>query len=170
MQLTYIFVTILTLYTTLSRANILPGPPATDRRPIHGDSPLYQCDIYERQILNIENVDLSPNPPKRNSKLNITASGEAFKEIKKGAYIDIVVRLGYIKLLTQTFDLCDMLEDEDVEGLRCPVQPGKYNLAKSVDIPAEVPPGRYIFSARAYTVDDELITCITGEVLFPATY
>ncbi|CCD22824.1 sterol transporter NDAI_0A06700 [Naumovozyma dairenensis CBS 421] len=162
--------TFLALSASLVQAFTIPQAPPSSSRPIPGDSPLLQCDISERQILNIDQIDLSPNPPARDSKLEISASGQIFGTIEKGAYVDVEVRLGYIKLLTQTFDLCETLEENDVDELTCPIKAGSYVLSKSVDIPAEVPPGKYIVVARAYTVDDDLITCITGEVIFPAKY
>lgn len=137
-------------------------------KPIPGGSPVYKCDVAEKQLLEINSIELAPNPPQRGQNLTIAASGEVFEELVEGAYIDVEVRLGYIRLLTQTFDLCETLDENDVEGLKCPVQPGIYNLAKEVAIPAEVPPGKYVFVARAYTVEDDLISCVTGEVFFPA--
>ncbi|SCV13770.1 Phosphatidylglycerol/phosphatidylinositol transfer protein [Nakaseomyces glabratus] len=131
-----------------------PMPPGFgETKPIPGDSPLKIS---------------GSKPTKRGSKLVIKASGEIFETIEEGAYVDVEVRLGYIKLLTQTYDLCEILEDNDVDGLTCPIKKGKYdNLSKDVDIPQEVPPGKYLVTARAYTNDDDLITCITGEVYFP---
>ncbi|KAL3233028.1 Phosphatidylglycerol/phosphatidylinositol transfer protein [Nakaseomyces bracarensis] len=149
-------------------AEKLLAPLPGSGKPIPGDSPLKICDVTEGQLLEITKLDLAPNPPKRGSKLVIEASGEVFETIKDGAYIDVEVRLGYIKLLTQTYDLCEVLEDNDVDGLQCPIQKGKYNkLSKDIDIPQEVPPGKYMVTARAYTAEDDLITCITGEVYFP---
>lgn len=151
-----------------NRPEKLAVPLPGQGKPIPGDSPLLICDTTEGQLLEITKLDLVPNPPKRGSKLVIEASGEIFETIEEGAYIDVEVRLGYIKLLTQTFDLCEVLEDNDVEGLQCPIQKGKYDkLSKDVDIPQEVPPGKYLVTARAYTGKDDLITCITGEVYFP---
>ena len=109
-----------------------------------------------------------PNPPQRGANLTITASGILKQEIEEGAYVDVEVRLGYIKLLTQTYDLCEQLEENDIGGLRCPLEAGVYDLEKIVEIPAEVPPGKYSVIARAYNLDDSEITCLTGDVIFPA--
>lgn len=144
-----------------------PQPPS-DNVPIPGDSPLLQCDISEAQLLDVSQVNLSPNPPTRGNNLTITAYGSLSSEIVEGAYVDVEVRLGYIKLLTQTYDLCEQLEENDIDGLKCPLQPGDYALEKIVEIPQEVPPGKYSVIARAYTLDDDEITCLTGDVIFPA--
>ncbi|CDH12642.1 related to Phosphatidylglycerol/phosphatidylinositol transfer protein [Zygosaccharomyces bailii ISA1307] len=167
------FLTLLTVFSTawgnlISFNNHPLDPHELINKPIPGGSPVYKCDIVEKQLLEITSVELSPNPPQRGQNLTIVASGELFEELVEGAYVDVEVRLGYIRLLAQTFDLCETLDENDVEGLKCPVQPGVYNLEKEVSIPAEVPPGKYVFVARAYTVADDLISCVTGEVFFPA--
>lgn len=170
-----LIITLLALLST-TLASLLPfngfQPLQThelaSNKPIPGDSPIFKCDVDDKQLLDIKSVELSPNPPKKGQNLTITASGQLHQELVEGAYIDVEVRLGYIRLLYNTYDLCEQLDEHDVEDLKCPIKPGTYNLKKEVAIPAEVPPGKYVFVARAYTYDDELISCLTGEVLFPA--
>lgn len=137
-------------------------------RPIPGGSHISQCDVNDKQLLDIKSIELSPNPPQKGHNLTISASGELHQELVEGAYVDVEVRLGYIRLLYNTYDLCEQLDEHDVDDLKCPIKPGSYNLKKEFFIPAEVPPGKYIFVARAYTNDDELISCVSGEALFPA--
>ncbi|QEU61664.1 Npc2 [Kluyveromyces lactis] len=144
-----------------------PEPPSANK-PIPGDSPLLQCDVDQSQSLDVTQVNLVPNPPQRGENLTIAAAGVLQTTIEEGAYIDIEVRLGYIKLISQTYDLCEQLEENDIDGLKCPIEEGVYELNKIVEIPSEVPPGKYSVIARAYNVDDEQITCLTGEVIFPA--
>lgn len=148
--------------------NFFPAPPSNSK-PIPGGSPVSQCDVSESQLLELSSLHLTPNPPVRGKNVTITAVGDLLDEVDEGAYVDVEVRLGYIKLLTQTFDLCETLEDNDVGGLTCPLSAGHYSVQKEVEIPAEVPPGKYVVLARAYNVDDELITCLTGEIVFPST-
>lgn len=147
--------------------NFFPVFPL-ENKPIPGGSPICQCDASEKQMLEISNVDLFPNPPVRGQNLTISALGNLHDTVEEGAYVDVEVRLGYIKLLTQTYDLCETLEENDVDGLTCPLTAGLYSVVKEVEIPAEVPPGKYVVVARAYNVDDELITCLTGDITFPA--
>lgn len=137
-------------------------------KPISGDSPLLLCDVEEPQLIRIGSVDLSPNPPQRGTTLNITAVGSVLEEITEGAFVDVEVRLGYIKLLSQTYDLCEELEKNDIGGLKCPVAPGLYQIKKTVDIPQEVPAGKYNVIARAYTENVDELTCVTGDVIFSA--
>jgi hypothetical protein len=134
-------------------------------KPIPGDSPLQQCDISQSQLLDLHSVDLFPNPPERGANLTITAKGWLDEDVIDGAYVDVVVTFGYIKLISQTYDLCEELPNVN---MTCPLQKGDYEITKEVAIPNEVPPGKYSVTARAYNYDDELITCLTGTVEFPA--
>ncbi|AGO12541.1 AaceriAER201Cp [[Ashbya] aceris (nom. inval.)] len=135
-------------------------------RPIPGGSPLARCDVEEDHLLDVQEIEITPNPPQRGKNLTVEARGDLFGPVEDGAYVIVEVRLGYIKLLSETFDLCKELDENDL-GLQCPLAEGEYELAKTVEIPQQVPPGRYHVVARAYTVDDELITCLTGDVYFP---
>ncbi|KAF5097816.1 hypothetical protein D0Z03_001334 [Geotrichum reessii] len=140
------------------------GLSSTDK-PIPGDSPLLLCDLEEPKRIEITAVNLDPNPPLKGKELKIFAEGIVKDTILEGAYIDIDVRYGYIRLLKQTFDLC---EQTKTVGHECPIEEGKLELETSVDLPAEIPPGVYTVVARAYTVDDEPITCLATTVEFPA--
>ncbi|SCU78826.1 LANO_0A04148g1_1 [Lachancea nothofagi CBS 11611] len=145
----------------------LPGT-RSQSRPIAGDSPLMQCDADEKQVLDIQLVNLFPNPPVRGENVTVSAAVSSKDTIVAGAYVDVEVRLGYIKLLSQTYDLCEELENNDIDGLKCPIQAGDYKIDKTVEIPQEVPPGKYTVLARAFTEDDEEITCVSGDIYFPA--
>lgn len=134
-------------------------------RPVPGNSPVELCDLSARHSLRLDSVDITPNPPERGANLTITASGLLHTAVADGAYVDVVVNYGYIKLLTQTYDLCEELPNVD---MTCPVAEGAYTLTKEVAIPGEVPPGKYTVFARAYNKDDTMITCLTGSVEFSA--
>ncbi|ESX01809.1 hypothetical protein KL918_004780 [Ogataea parapolymorpha] len=138
--------------------------PGQDTKPVPGDSPLLLCDSSSSQLLKLTHVDVLPNPPERGTNLTIVARGDLSKQVDEGAYVEVDVTYGYIKLLHQTYDLCEELPNVDME---CPLKKDSYDLTKIVEIPNEVPPGTYTVIARAFTADDELITCLTGSVAFP---
>lgn len=73
----------------------------------------------------------------RGSPLLIRASGTVFEPIQDGAYVQIVVKYGLIRLLSTKADLCEQVENVD---LKCPIEKGVLSLTKSVEIPKEVPP------------------------------
>ncbi|KAH6631594.1 ML domain-containing protein [Chaetomium tenue] len=137
-----------------------------DNLKVPGESPLEFCDANrDNDLLTIDKVDLSPNPPLAGESLIITASGTVQNTIDEGAYVVIVVKYGYIQLLKTTSDLCEQLGNVD---LKCPIEPGKLKITKSVDMPKMIPPGKYTVLADVYNADDEHITCLTATVNFAA--
>lgn len=139
-----------------------PGP---DIRPIPGNSPVSQCDANQPQLLNLQKLIIDPNPPERGQNITFVATGFLSKDVEEGAYVDVEVKYGFIKLVHETFDLCEEITKVELE---CPVLKGEQVIRKTVEIPAEVPPGRYSVVARAYTNKDVFITCLTATIDFPA--
>lgn len=138
--------------------------PPVDERPIPGNSPIIQCDVSEPQLLDLQSVVIDPNPPQKGANLTFVASGFLSQDIEDGAYVEVDVRYGFIRLIHQTFDLCEEITNVDLE---CPVKKGEQTIQKQVEIPEEVPPGKYLVNARAYTSDNVLITCLSALVEFP---
>ncbi|KAI5795481.1 phosphatidylinositol transfer protein [Peziza echinospora] len=139
------------------------GTPPPSGGPVPGSSPLQFCGPADDNILIIYNIDISPNPPLPGQKLLIKASGRLSETIEKGAYVNLDVKYGYIKLIHQTLDLCENAGQIDQE---CPVEAGEITIVKEVDLPKAIPPGKYHVQADVYTVDDMPITCITADVYF----
>ncbi|KAE8131470.1 putative ML domain protein [Aspergillus pseudotamarii] len=126
-------------------------------KPVAGNNPLQYCDDPADDILDIKQVDLSPNPPLPGKTLVITASGTLHEKIEDGAYVLLEVKYGLITLLRQTANLCEQLVNVD---LKCPLGPGDMTLTKQVDLPKQIPPGKYTVQADVYTKDNERITCL----------
>jgi hypothetical protein len=62
-----------------------------------------------------------------------------------------------------TRDLCEDVKNLELE---CPLKKGELKLAKSVDLPKEIPPGKYTVQADVVSKDEETITCLTAQVEF----
>jgi len=134
-----------------------------DSKKVPGTNPLEYCTAeHAGDILELEYADLSPNPPKPGQTLTITAKGKILEDIQMGAYVLLTVKYGLIKLVSTTADLCEQIKNVDME---CPVDKGVITITKKVEIPNEVPPGKYTVWADAYTVDDEKITCMQATVV-----
>ena len=69
--------------------------------------------------------------------LRIKASGTVKATVFPGATVDVTVSYGLITMLRQKFDICENADQVDME---CPVEKGKLDLEKSVDIPKQIPP------------------------------
>ncbi|KAH8917898.1 hypothetical protein BT69DRAFT_1354363 [Atractiella rhizophila] len=106
----------------------------------------------------IEELTVNPDPPQAGKTLTIDATGLVQTEIKEGSYANVLVKLGLIKILNKTFDICEELENAN-STLRCPIQPGRYTIQQSVELPKEIPKAKFLVSARAFTQDDEPMAC-----------
>ncbi|KAL4903659.1 hypothetical protein BDW74DRAFT_155926 [Aspergillus multicolor] len=131
-----------------------------DGKNVAGNNPLEYCSEPSGDILSIKSVDLAPNPPKAGTTLVINASGNLHHKIEAGAYVVLEVKYGLITLLRQTADLCEQLTNVD---LKCPLEEGEMTLTKQVDLPKQIPPGRYTVHADVYTKDDKRITCLDAK-------
>ncbi|KAI1132498.1 phosphatidylinositol transfer protein [Nemania abortiva] len=135
-----------------------------DAEPVPGDSPLQFCDSdHSKDIMEIQNVDLLPNPPQSGAELVIHATGTVYEPIEEGATVQLVVKYGLIRLVNQQVSLCEQIENVD---LKCPVEKGVLSITKTVEIPKEVPPGTYNVFADVYNADGKPITCLQATVTF----
>jgi len=57
--------------------------------------------------------------------------------IVDGAYVQLQVKYGYIKLLDTTADLCEQIKNVDLD---CPIEKGKISIVKDIELPKEIPP------------------------------
>jgi len=130
---------------------------------VPGKNPLNFCADPKDYIGQIDFVDLSPNPPIPGQKLTVTANGTFSKDIEPGATVFLQVKYGLITLIKQEADLCDNLPKIDMS---CPLEKGVLSIKKEVDIPKQVPPGKYTVLADVNTVDKEKITCMETTVVF----
>lgn len=128
--------------------------------PVAGDNPLEFCQEPSNHILKIKEVDLSPNPPEPGKTLTIKASGTLSEKIVKGATVNLEVKWGLISLIHQTVDLCDQLKNVDME---CPLEAGDMVLTKQVDLPKQIPPGKYSVLADVYDKDQKQVTCLKAD-------
>lgn len=121
------------------------------------------------------------------AELVITASGIVHEKIEEGAYVNIEVKYGLIRLLKTQADLCEQVKNVDLE---CPIEKGTLTLTKSVDLPKEIPPvsflsfsvtvpkikewpwltpvlqGKYTVQADVFTAEDKHVTCLKATVVF----
>ncbi|TWU72866.1 Phosphatidylglycerol/phosphatidylinositol transfer protein [Metarhizium rileyi] len=149
---------------SLFNGNSQKAITADDDLKIPGQSPLQHCSEKEGDgYVEINSVDLVPNPPAAGQDLVIKANGTVKKTIEDGAYIDLVVKYGLITLIRTRADLCEQMGEVD---LQCPVEPGDRVITKTVQLPKEIPPGTYKVEADVFAVNGERITCLTASVKF----
>merc|ERR1712014_492343 len=120
-----------------SSPNISPNTDGSLSVP--GENPLQHCEGPKNDILTLKSVDLTPNPPKAGQTLQITAKGTLSEDVDKGSEVHLS---------------CPLKKDEQTE------------LTKSVELPKEIPPGKYSVIADVYNADKKKVTCLTATVEF----
>ncbi|KAK9899771.1 hypothetical protein P389DRAFT_192081 [Cystobasidium minutum MCA 4210] len=104
--------------------------------------------------LEIKSLKVVPDPPVPGKTMTIYAEGTAKQRIEKGAYADVIVKLGLIKLLTKRFDICEELQNANA-SMKCPIEKGEHTIVQSVDLPAEIPKAKFVVNAQAWTQPPE---------------
>ncbi|CAG9998074.1 unnamed protein product [Clonostachys byssicola] len=152
-----------TLAASIANGNA-PLVTRNDDLAVPGESPLEFCDgDRASHLVIIDKVDLSPNPPAAGQDLVIKAEGTVKEKIEEGAYVSLAVNYGLIRLITTTADLCEQIGNVDLE---CPVEAGKLAITKTVELPAQIPPGTYTVVADVFAADKRRITCLKASVTF----
>ncbi|KAF9329201.1 Phosphatidylglycerol/phosphatidylinositol transfer protein [Podila minutissima] len=156
------------LYTTLavalglaSSSHALPNPLASIFAP---PAVIKKCNADENYLLDIKYINISPDPPARGQNLTIDAMGILAKDVVEGAKIDVLVKLGLVKLLQKQLDFCEEAAKVDKN---CPLQAGEQYLQHTVELPKEIPPGKFTATVKVKNPDGEEISCLTAIVVFP---
>ena len=89
-----------------------------------------------QSILSVSSFLVTPDPPKVGQNLTIIASGILSSPIVNGATLHITVKLGFISLLDQTQNLCDLTGEN---GIKCPISVGQHDIKAGFPIPAIAP-------------------------------
>ncbi|KAH9849721.1 ML domain-containing protein [Lenzites betulinus] len=110
-------------------------------------------------VVRIKSIEVSPDPPKRGEDLTITVTGDASDDILDGAYADVTVKVGVIKLLQKEFDVCEEAEKANAT-IQCPVNKGHHEVVQTVTLPKEIPPAQFKVNIRGYTGDDDDLVCM----------
>ncbi|KAF8514485.1 MD-2-related lipid-recognition domain-containing protein [Gautieria morchelliformis] len=109
-------------------------------------------------VIEVKSLKISPDPPKPGDELTVTASGYVSRTIEDGATADVTVKLGLIKLLSKTFDICEEAKNANAT-LQCPVEPGDYDVVQKVALPWEIPRARFNVDVKAYNNDESDLMC-----------
>ena len=90
----------------------------------------------KNDIFHPTHLEISPDPPVRGEPLRIIINGTLSHPITQGSTAHVTVKLGFIKLLDRDFDVCENAKEINQE---CPVEAGKLDIYKVVDIPPQAP-------------------------------
>ncbi|KAI0652247.1 ML domain-containing protein [Trametes meyenii] len=113
----------------------------------------------DSHIVHINSIKISPDPPKRGEELTIIVDGVASEDVQDGAYADVTVKVGVIKLLQKEFDICEEALKANA-SIQCPVEKGTHKVIQKVALPREIPPAQFNVNIEAYTGDDDDLACV----------
>jgi hypothetical protein len=85
--------------------------------------------------------------------------------VQEGAYADVVVKLGLIKLLSRRIDICEEARANNV-SLQCPVEDGEHEVTHTVELPREIPPAKFNVHLNAFTAEDADLMCLDLSIDF----
>ncbi|KAF7318693.1 ML domain-containing protein [Mycena chlorophos] len=160
--------TALLLFTSLAAARsvqqvALNGADAVVAAP--GDNWEYSDCGVDSDAVQIQSITVSPDPPKIGEDLTVKIVADVKETVEEGATADVVVKVGRIKLLEKTFDLCEEARNANA-SISCPVEPGLHTIEQTVTLPKEVPKLKYVISVRGFTVEEEGLACVDLTVQF----
>jgi hypothetical protein len=104
--------------------------------------------------LHLQNVVITPDPPKKGQALTINATGSLDETITAGK-VSINIKWGAITVVSKTLDLCTISPQ-----YHCPVPAGPFSVAQSADIPGSAPGGHYTGQVKVTDQSGSEVTCI----------
>ncbi|MGW7459491.1 ML domain-containing protein [Streptomyces sp. NPDC054797] len=115
--------------------------------------------------LQIESISATPDPPAPGKNLRLDIKATAQSKITEGAYVDVLVKLGVIKLLHKQYDLFQLLKGDTSNDWTLtpaagssvgPIEPGGVDLVFAWEpVMREIPRAKFIIEVRGFTADDE---------------
>lgn len=78
--------------------------------------------------------------------------------IEEGATADVTVKLGLIKILKKTFDICEELRNANAT-IRCPIETGLHTVEHTVSLPREIPRAKFVVDVLGYTAQEDDMFC-----------
>ncbi|KAH8554685.1 ML domain-containing protein [Umbelopsis sp. PMI_123] len=154
---------LLSLLAAAANAAVLPAFRVQEVGQTLSTDLITNCG-NDNDILSIDYINLTPDPPVKGETLDIEFKGWLSEEVVNGSYIDLTVKFGVVKLLQKRLDLCDQAKEIDTQ---CPIPAGEFTFTKSVDLPKEIPGGKYTVNAKINLPDEREITCLNGVATFP---
>ncbi|CAK5269060.1 unnamed protein product [Mycena citricolor] len=129
------------------------------------DSWSYEDCGNESDPVSITSISVSPDPPKIGQDLTVSVAFEVTQLVEEGAFADVLVKVGRIKLLNQRFDLCEEGRKANA-SVSCPVEPGNYVITQTVELPKETPKLRYVINVQGWTKAEKALACVDLGVYF----
>jgi len=116
-------------------------------------------DCDRSNPIHIKSIEISPDPPVPGKNLTVTVVGQADEVVEDGAYADVLVKVGVIKLLQKQFDLCEEARKSEAD-IECPVEEGEHTVVHTVALPKEIPKAPFKVNVRGFTKYHDPMACL----------
>nr|ODN79195.1 phosphatidylglycerol/phosphatidylinositol transfer protein [Cryptococcus depauperatus CBS 7841] len=110
-------------------------------------------------VIQLKSIKVRPDPPVPGKNLTVNVEADVLETIEEGAWADVTVKLGLIKLFQKRFDLCEEALNNNA-SVQCPVHPGPYKVEQTVALPKEIPKAKFSVQIQGYTVNDDDMVCL----------
>ncbi|KDN38948.1 hypothetical protein K437DRAFT_228298 [Tilletiaria anomala UBC 951] len=119
----------------------------------------------DADAVRVDSIDVTPDPPKPGRNMTVRGTGVVRSLIDEGSYVDVVVKIGLIKLLSRRFDLCEEAKNANAQ-VQCPIKPGTYDIEQTVALPREIPPAKFNVHITGATQAEEDLMCLDLSINF----
>lgn len=123
-------------------------------------------------LMVIRSVEMRPDPPADPRHTQIVINADVRQALTDGAYLDVTVKLGRVKLVAHTFDLLKELQaDGSVSEWQHYIAPGPVTLAFPPlrSLLGDAREGRYVVLVNAHAAEDELMASVYVTIDFGPT-
>ncbi|WP_406058960.1 ML domain-containing protein [Streptomyces sp. NBC_01077] len=109
--------------------------------------------------LQIQSITITPDPPQPGSPAKMTIKATVQEAIEEGAFYNLTVKLGLIKLLQKQIDLFEELRSGTLtvtpDPAGGPIKPGEVELTYALNLPREVPKAKFNLDVAAFNANEE---------------
>ncbi|KAF7966635.1 hypothetical protein HWV62_37593 [Athelia sp. TMB] len=153
-------------------AGVVQANPIEERGLWQAQGPVHTTESWEYKDcglasdpIEIKSIEVSPDPPQPGQDLTVKVHAYVNQRIEEGAYADVTVKLGLIKLLHKQFDVCEEARNAEAD-VQCPVEVGDYTVSQTVALPKEIPRAKFVVEVKGYTAEDDDMLCVNLKVDF----
>ncbi|WOO77365.1 Phosphatidylglycerol/phosphatidylinositol transfer protein [Vanrija pseudolonga] len=104
-------------------------------------------------------IQLTPDPPQRGKELTVSFRTTVSEVLDEGAYADVAVNIGLVKVLRKQYDLCEEARNLNT-SIQCPAQQGEYYVEHTFDLAKTIPEAKFNIKVRGFTVKEEPLVCL----------
>ena len=125
------------------------------------DSPMQVCEGQAAtSTFQVTDVAIEPYPLRTGSNVVVKTTGMLQKELTTGSKMTLVAKLGFIKIIDETYDLCVM---QEAQG-GCPIKAGNTTINFERMISDKYPNANINMEMKVYDAENNVALCMNGKL------